>query len=160
MQHLLCTICFLGNITYFGLKTSLGNNHFCIAKICNANYFFKRSSASMAKGCGTPAACVLCLPSATEFTPAGNERSQGTPRTGPRTGGRKQEAQPCAATFSLHNKFPNVIYQRFRKTAISESTAMSCMELFSSIPLRRFVITYLQAAFTDFSFCLRCSWHL
>lgn len=41
MQHLLCTICFLGNITHFGLKTSLGNNHFCIAKICNANYFLE-----------------------------------------------------------------------------------------------------------------------
>lgn len=158
MQHLLCTICFLGNITHFGLKTSLGNNHFCIAKICNANYFLE-GLAGIAKGCGTPAACMLCLPSATKFAPAGNAWSQGTPRTGPRTGGRKQEAQPCAPTFSLHNKFPNLIYQKFRKTAISESPAMSCVEFFSSIPFWHFVITYLQAAFADFSFCLRCSWH-
>lgn len=78
----------------------------------------------------------------------------------PKTGGRKQEAQSCAATFSLHNKFPNLIYQKLRKTAISVSPAMSCMELFSSIPFQHFVIIYLQAVFTDFSFCLRCSWHL
>lgn len=77
MQCLLCMTCSLGNITHLVWKHSLA---VFFLHWWNLQYklLFSRSGVGIPKGCATTAACLLCLPTATELAPTQNKWSQGT----------------------------------------------------------------------------------